>query len=59
LLVPVKVVPTLLISFILMMEAIGFSETSVLTRVAWPHIPEDGIFPKAIPLVQISAEIRL
>jgi hypothetical protein len=27
----------------LMMEAICSSETSVLTRTAWRHIPEDGI----------------
>jgi hypothetical protein len=27
----------------LMMEAIRSSETSVLTRVTWRHVPEDGI----------------
>jgi hypothetical protein len=27
-----------------MMEALRSSETSVLTRVTWRNIPEDGIF---------------
>jgi hypothetical protein len=32
-----------LIRFTLMMEVIHTSETSVLTRFTWHHIPEDGI----------------
>jgi hypothetical protein len=37
------IVPHSLILFILMMEAICLSETSVLTRATWRNIPEDGI----------------
>jgi hypothetical protein len=33
-----------------MTEAIRSSETSVLERVIWRHIPEDGIFD--LPFVQ-------
>jgi hypothetical protein len=43
LLVAANVVPRLLILFTLIMEAIIFFETSVLTRATWHHIPEDGI----------------
>jgi hypothetical protein len=39
-----NVVPSSLILFTLMMEAMGASEISVLTRAALRHIPEDGIF---------------
>jgi hypothetical protein len=35
-------VPNSLIIFTLMMEAIRSSETLVLTRASWRHIPEDG-----------------
>jgi hypothetical protein len=35
-------VPSLLILSIPMMEAIRSSETSVLTRATWSHIPESG-----------------
>jgi hypothetical protein len=38
-----RIVPSLLILFIMIMDAILSSETSVLARVTWPHIPEDGI----------------
>jgi hypothetical protein len=31
-----------------MMEAIHFSETSVLTRATGRHIPEDGILRKSL-----------
>jgi hypothetical protein len=41
--VTVNVVPSSLILITLMMEAICFSETSVLTRITRRHIPEDGI----------------
>jgi hypothetical protein len=34
---------------ILMMEAIRASETSVLTRIIWRHIPEDGILHNRRP----------
>jgi hypothetical protein len=43
LLVIANVVPSSLILFIRMMEAIRFSETSVLTRATWRYISEDGI----------------
>jgi hypothetical protein len=38
-----NVVPSSTILVTLMMEALSSSETSVLTRVTWRHIPEDGI----------------
>jgi hypothetical protein len=38
-----NVVPSTQILSTLMMEAIYFSETSVLTRAIRRHIPEDGI----------------
>jgi hypothetical protein len=43
LLVTANVVPSSLILFILMMEAIGFFETSILIRATRYHIPEDDI----------------
>jgi hypothetical protein len=43
LLVTADIVPSLLILFILMMEAICSSETSVLTIATQCHIPEEGI----------------
>jgi hypothetical protein len=43
LLVMVNVVPSSLILFTLMTEALGSSETSVLTTAAWRNISEDGI----------------
>jgi hypothetical protein len=42
-LVITNVVHSSLILFILKMKAIRFSETSILTRAARRHIPEDGI----------------
>jgi hypothetical protein len=42
LLVTANVVPSLMILFTLMMKAISFSETSVLTRATRHHIPEYG-----------------
>jgi hypothetical protein len=36
-------VPSSLIRFTLIMEAIRSAETSVLTRATWNHIPEGGI----------------
>jgi hypothetical protein len=38
-----------LILFTLMMEVTGSSESAVLTRVAWRHIPDEAI--STIPLV--------
>jgi hypothetical protein len=43
LLVTANVVPSSAIPVTLIMEAIRFPETSVLTRATWCNIPEDGI----------------
>jgi hypothetical protein len=43
LLVTASVVPSSLIFVTLLMEAIRFSETSIITRTTLYHIPEDGI----------------
>jgi hypothetical protein len=45
--------PSSLIPFTLMMEAIRFSETLVLTRVTRRHIPEDGILHNLKPFMSI------
>jgi hypothetical protein len=42
-LVTANVIPCSLILFALIMEAIISSETSVITRVTGPHVPEDGV----------------
>jgi hypothetical protein len=43
LLVTANVVPSLLILFTLMMEAVHSSKTLVLTTATWCNVPEDGI----------------
>jgi hypothetical protein len=43
LLVTAIVLPSLMILFTLIMEAIRSSETSALARATWRHIPEDDI----------------
>jgi hypothetical protein len=49
LLVTANVVPNLPILVTLMIEALDFSETSVLTRVAHRNIAEGGIFHTEVP----------
>jgi hypothetical protein len=43
LLVPANIVPSSLMLFTLMMEAVRPTKTSVVTRATYRHIPEDGI----------------
>jgi hypothetical protein len=43
LLVTANVAPSSLILFTLTMDAIYSSETPVLTKATWRHVPEDGI----------------
>jgi hypothetical protein len=57
LLVTANVVPSSLILFILMTEAIRSPETSVLTRVPRRHIREDGIL-QAFPLCYAQKAFR-
>jgi hypothetical protein len=52
LLVSANVIPSSLILFILMMETIRFSETSVLARARLHHISEHGILHS--PAVKMS-----
>jgi hypothetical protein len=47
LLVTANVAPRLMIIVTMKMEAVRFSETSVLTRAIPSHIPEDGILSVA------------
>jgi hypothetical protein len=46
LLVTANVIPSSPIPVTPLTEAIRSSETSILTRSAWRHIPEDGILQK-------------
>jgi hypothetical protein len=47
------IVASSLILFVLTMEAIGVSETSVLTRATWHHIPGDGNLHLKIPACDV------
>jgi hypothetical protein len=50
--------PSLLIFSTLMIEAISSSETSVLTRATWCHIPEDSIFQLQTKMEFFSHRLR-
>jgi hypothetical protein len=42
-----------------MMEAVGSSETSVISRATLRHIPEDGILQICISCMLVSHKIQL
>jgi hypothetical protein len=56
LLVTANVVPSSLILFTLMMEAICSSETSILTRTTPRHIPEEGILHESVSIFRRAEE---
>jgi hypothetical protein len=56
LLITANVVPSSPILVAMMMETIRSSETSVLTRATWHHIPKDGILRSVLKLL-VTANI--
>jgi hypothetical protein len=59
LLVMANFVPSSLILVTLIMEALRSSETSILTRVTWHNIPEDGILQSLLRLLAIQRGIHI